>query len=58
MERLKNAQLQDAIPHAPYTLEHEREYVKAEGFSVRFYLASTQLIIVHLGKVYTNLKYN
>lgn len=54
----KNAQLQKR-PHAAcsvYTGALEREYFKAESFRIRFYLASTQLTAVHLGKFYKNLR--
>ena len=45
------------IQRALYTLGHQKENIlKAESFSVRFYLASTQLITLHLGKFYKNLK--
>lgn len=53
----KNAQLQ-TCPHSAcsvYTGTLEREYLKTESFSIRFYLASPQLITVHLGKFYKNL---
>lgn len=48
----KTAQLQDC-PHqacSVYTGTLEREYLKAVSFSIRFYLASTQLITFYLGK--------
>lgn len=60
MEGWKDMQLQDC-PHparSVYTGTLEREYLKAESFSIRFYLASSQLITVHLEKFYKNLKDN
>lgn len=54
----KKAQLQNCPkPACPgYTGTLEREYLKPESFSTKFYLASTQLITVHLGKFYKNLR--
>jgi hypothetical protein len=49
------------IQNALYThwnILNVREYLKAESSSLRFYLASTQLITIHLGKFYKNLKDN